>query len=776
MTAEERNQQRPEGSGSPDSGGAAQSGREFSPAQLDFLHEQAYLEQTKSLLRRTMLELFDLRDAEKRKLAEARENLVENQPASAGDPDNQNDTSHYLTELENQLAVYQLYNERLEKYSRARNTPYFGRIDFAEDGYPAESFYIGRQSLRDPKTYQIQVCDWRAPLASLFYQGLPGQASYRSPAGEITGRLLLKRQYEIQSGELKYFFDTDLHIKDDILKSVLSQQASPKMRAIVETLQEEQDRLIRSRDGKLLMIQGAAGSGKTSLALHRAAYLMYQEMKDALSAAEIMIISPNHLFTKYIDRVLPELGEDNIASLTFEDVFHANLSGNLALESRAEQLDRLLELQDEEAFLLERSEIRFKSSREFAVILGRLAEYYERRLKKLPDFYYHGSFIATSAELRQELLRDRAGIPAVKRLEQIRARLSEKIHKLRKGRLPELELFVSDFPDHQLEIRSFARLLSMKRTAYLNRALDQLVEVDPVGLYRRLFTDRPLFDRLAKGLTLPENIDALWAHCSRAELGYNDAPAITYLRLLLEGSAEYPRFRQVMVDEAQDYGPLHFLLLRKWFPRAEFTVLGDVQQSLIEDKGLDFYRQAAESLGQPEASLALLKESYRGTAQITRFCRRLAGQPELIIPFDRQGPEPELLSAPDRDGMLKRLLEQIKAWRAEGINSIAVITKTGAAAEALYRGLDGRAALQLVKEADKADLGRSLLLPAALAKGLEFDAVILWDAGAGTYAWPSQRNLLYVEASRALHRLALIYQGELTPLLRKPGSQPEETR
>ena len=734
---------------------------------LDFLHEKAYLEQTKSLLHRTMLDLFDLRDEEKKKLAQARENLIENQPASAGDPDNQNDTSHYLTELENQLAVYQLYQERLERYSRLQDSPYFGRVDFAEDGYPAESFYIGRQGLRDPKTYQIQICDWRTPLASLFYQGLPGRASYSSPSGEISGRLLLKRQYEIRRGELKYFFDTDLHIKDEILKSVLSQNASPKMKAIVETLQEAQDRLIRSREHKLLLIQGSAGSGKTSLALHRAAWLMYQELQDALKAAEIIIISPNHLFSKYIDRVLPELGEENIASLTFEDVFSANLQRHLPLESRTRQLDRLLELQKEEDFLLERAEIAFKSSAAFACILRRLASYYQRRLKKLPEFYYHGISIATSQELREELLRDRAGIPMVKRLEQMRARLSQKIYQLRKARLPELELFVSDYPDHQLEIPSFARLLSMKRTAYLNRQLEELTEVDVIGLYRRLFRDRALFHSLSRGLVLPECLDRLWEHCSQAELGYKDAPAVTYLRLLLEGSADYPQYRQVIVDEAQDYGPLHFLLLKKWFPRAEFTVLGDVQQSLMQDKSLDFFKEIAASLGEPAAPLAVLRETYRSTAEISEFCRRLAAQPELLVPFDRQGPKPALLKGKDPREMAELLLEQLRAWRAEGFGSIAVITKTSTAAEALYRELAGRAALQLVREADKADLGRSLLLPISLAKGLEFDAVLLWDTGAAVYRWPAQRNLLYVAASRALHRLALVYEGELTPLL--PG-------
>ncbi|MEA4891744.1 MAG: AAA family ATPase [Peptococcaceae bacterium] len=766
MTAEEKNQHHQQEAGA--SGGKSD---DLSRSQLDFLHEKAYLEQTKSLLHRTMLELFDLRDAEKQKLAEARESLAENQPASAGDPDNQNDTGQYLTELENRMAVFQLYNERLEKYSRLQDSPYFGRIDFAEEGFGAESFYIGRQSLRDPKTYQIQVCDWRTPLASLFYQCLPGEASYVSPAGKIRGRLLLKRQYEIRRGELKYFFDTDLHIKDDILKTVLSQQASPKMRAIVETLQETQDRLIRNRESRLLMIQGSAGSGKTSLALHRAAYLMYQEMKNALSAKEIIIISPNHLFTKYIDRVLPELGEENIASLTFEDVFLANFSGSLPLESRREQLDRLLGIRDQEEYLLECSEIAFKSSAEFALILRRLADYYERRIKELPEFYYHGQYIATSRELREELLRDRAGIPLAKRLGQMRSRLSEKLYKSRKARLPQLEDFTTNYPDHQLEVRSFARLLSMKRSKYLNRTLEKLTEIDAMGLYQRLFTDRALFDHLAKGIRLPENIEDLLKHCRQMPLGYNDAPALTYLRVLLEGSADYPQFRQVMVDEAQDYGPLHFLLLRKWFPRAEFTVLGDVQQSLAEDKKLDFYEQVAESLGLPGSPLAVLKETYRSTAEISAFCRRLAADPSLLLPFDRRGPEPALLQAADRAGMVELLTGQVKAYREEGLGSIAIITKTGAEAEALYRDLAGRIALQLVQEADKADLSRSLLLPVALAKGLEFDAVILWDAGANAYSWPAQRNLLYVAVSRALHRLALIYQGPPTPLLR---SKPAE--
>lgn len=749
----------------------------------DLLHEQAYLQQTLALIGRSLAELLGILDEEQEKLREARRELQENQPAFSDDRDKQLETAQYLSGLHTQLAVYQSYAGRLKKMNLLRDSPYFGRIDFAEEGRDAETYYIGRASLRDPVTYQIQICDWRSPLASMFYRAIPGQASFMAPDGEIAGRLILKRQYEIVEGKLQYFFDTDFHIKDGILKKILSQKASAQMKAIVESLQDAQDRLIRQKS-RVLLIQGSAGSGKTSLAMHRAAFLMYQDFQDALNAREILIISPNHLFSHYISHVLPELGEDNITSITFEDISAANTAGIAGLAPAGGSPDNLLAEGDRVRFMLLQDVHAFKHSAAFASLLARLADYYERHMLRLPDVYYHHRYISSGRELKEELLRDRGVLPLAKRLEQMRRRLSDKIHRQKKARLPALQEFVSNYPDHQLEIISFARLLSMKRGAYLNRLLDRLPELDISGLYRKLWGSA-LFYRLAKGLDLPGNVEEIRQACDHAVNGdshggnsggaFEPAPfdsgdtlGLMWLRLILEGTADHPQIRQVIVDEAQDYGSLHFMLLKKWFPKANFTILGDIQQCLVQQKDLANYQAISMALDEPACPTAILRASFRSTWEISAFCRRFLDSPDLLEPFQRHGQPVEILGARTKRQAANLLLQTISRFRADNTGSIAVICKTAAQAADLYAETKGKSALHLVRGGVGTDLSRSLILPLYLVKGLEFDGVILWDVSEDNYRWPEQKRFLYLAASRALHRLALIYSKRLSPLAEEP--------
>ena len=767
----------------------------------DLLHEQAYLKQTISLIQRGLAELIRVMDDEQEKLREAKLELQENQPAFADDRDKQAETAQYLSGLQTQLAAYRVYADRLKKLNMLSDSPYFGRVDFAEDCQKAESFYIGRASLRDPLTYQIQVCDWRSPLASIFYRSVPGKTSFMAPDGEISGSLLLKRQYEITKGELNYFFDTDFHIKDGVLKKLLSQKASARMKAIVESLQEAQDRLIRQKS-KVLLIQGAAGSGKTSLAMHRAAYLMYQDFQDSLSSSEIIIISPNHIFSRYISRVLPELGEENITSLTFDDISSVTgpASGTTSRDSRG--YDTLLSEKKRRNFLLLQDIRAFKHSAPFAALLTRLADYYERRVLRLPDVYLYNEYIATGQELKEDVLRDRRILPLAKRLEQTRRRLSEKIHARKKKRLPAIQEFVSDYPDHQLEILPFSRLLSMKRGAYLNKLLDNLPVIDIPGLYRRLWA-KDLFYYLARGLDLPDNIEEIRRVCEKianagtrvgasagtdavadkardgvtrgetargaqsavATVSPEDALGLIWLRLILEGTVEHQQIRQVIVDEAQDYGPLHFILLRKWFPKASFTVLGDIQQCMLQSRDLSHYQAIARALGEPDSGTAVLRASFRSTWEISSFCRGFLNAPDLMEPFERHGQPVEILGADTDREAVNLLLDTIDRFRADGIGTIAVICKTAAQVASLYSMTKGRSTLRPVSDSGATDLNRNLILPLYLAKGLEFDGVILWDVSRENYSWPEQKRFIYLAASRALHRLSLVYTGELSPLV-----------
>lgn len=731
--------------------------------------ECAYLDSVNNLLQHNI-------DRETKKLAQSRQDLLdvqsyvqENMASSAADTDKGADTSQYLNILNTQAASYQVILQKLKQYKLMQGTPYFGRIDFVEQGSDREAVYIGRGTLMDQDKYEIKVYDWRSPIASIFYRAGLGKAAYKAPDGEISGEVLLKRQYEIHQSKLHFFFDTELNIKDQMLVQALSQNASPQMKDIVETIQKEQDVIIRDVDSDLLMVQGTAGSGKTSVALHRVAYLMYQALAKPLVAHNVILISPNEIFSQYISQVLPDLGEEKINNLTFDLLIAQYLSEGQQMLSKAQQTEILLCSTDPAAQTLDREIAAFKTSTAFCTLLERLAWHYEHKVYRFPDIYHNNKYLANRQELKAELMRDRKTVPFTKRLSHIKERLLEKIHLSKKERLPELELFVTNYPDHQLEIRAFARLLSYKNSAGTMHAIQQLDQIDFSAIYSSLWQDRPLFYRLAKGLKLPPNIDEILAVCqSRWNpqlLNYEDGAGIAYLRILLEGTQSYLDIKQVVVDEVQDYGPLHFALLQHWFPKARYTVLGDVEQTVASPASLSLYEDIKNVLNKPKSTLAVLKQSFRNSYEISAFSSQFLNQPDQVLHFQRHGTAPAVFSLPDQAALDQKLINQIKSCRAQGHQSIAIICKTMAQASALVQRIRHLTPLRLITE-NSTELGSgTLVLPIYLAKGLEFDAVLLYQTTVENYQTPEDRRLLYIASTRALHHLSLFYSGEISPLI-----------
>jgi len=731
--------------------------------------ECSYLEAVNKLLKESIERETNNLVAARQSLIKAQEELQENMPYSAEDTDKSADTSQYLNIVYAQAASYQVSLQKLRLYQRLEGSPYFGRIDFTEKGLPRESFYIGRGTLRDPESFRIMVYDWRAPVSSLFYRAGLGPASYQAPDGEISGEVDLKRQYDIKKGSLNFFFDTEVNIHDEMLIRALSQNASAKMRDIVETIQKEQDMIIRDSESDLLMVQGTAGSGKTSVALHRVAYLMYQSLARPLAAHNVLVISPHEVFSTYISQVLPDLGEENINSLTFEILIAQYLTQGQQMLTRAQQLETLLITKSYKSQKLARDTAAFKTSAAFCTILERYARYYEHKIYRFPDIYYNGSYIATRQELKEESLRDRLTIPFTKRLEQIKKRLLQKLHQAKRKRLPELEEFVTNYPDHQLEIRSFARLLSYKHSAGLLHMIMQIDQIDFTALYRSLFVDPVLFYNLARGLTLPDNIDEILAFCRQSGdpqiLSYEDALAKAYLKILLDGTKTYPDIKQIVVDEFQDYGPLHYALLNRIFPKASYTIIGDIHQSVANVGNLSLFEDIKKILNKKKSSLAVLRQSFRSSYEISLFSQQFLTDPNDTVHFERHGTPPIIRFFTDQNSLDRGIIEYIRYCRSQGYESIALICKTMAQAKALYKRLRQQTPLRLITENSTELVSGALVLPVYLAKGLEFDSVLLYQTNAENYNSPDDRRLLYIGATRALHHLALYYSGRLSPLV-----------
>ena len=393
--------------------------------------------------------------------------------------------SQYLNPVTDKIIDYEEEEHKILLLENMIRSPYFARIDFRFDGDEEfEKVYIGRSSLKKNNYQEIAVYDWRSPLASVFYRFLTGKAFYDAPCGRITGELGLKRQYEINDGKLAYYFDADVQIVDTFLRQLLSQNTTAKMKAIVETIQQEQDLVIRDMENDLLMVQGVAGSGKTSIALHRAAYLMYQGSQTKLCANNIMVISPNSVFEQYISHVLPELGEDNVLSALFDD-----LLGTLLKDRRIQPKNDFLEdlIHDPQQGDVLKQSIVWKTSGLFSEIAGLFLDDIPSRWIPFEDVYYDGKCVATRQALRDKIL-ERPETPLGIRLGQLEGYILELIFGTGDGR----------------------GLRAEKNS--VKQQIQRFTKLDVVGLYRILFHDEAYFYSLLPDKKPSGSLKGIWEY------------------------------------------------------------------------------------------------------------------------------------------------------------------------------------------------------------------------------------------------------------------------
>lgn len=446
------------------------------------------------------------------------------------------------------------YEEKERMIVRLKNlikSPYFARIDFQfEDEDVPEKVYIGRSSLTGENAWEIYIYDWRSPIGSVFYRFMTGKAFYDAPCGRIKGIVTLKRQYEIENGVLKYFFDANIPIYDKFLRQMLSENTSAKMKAIVETIQQEQDIVIRDIENDLLMVQGVAGSGKTSIALHRVAYLMYWGLQEKLSANNIIIISPNSVFKQYISNVLPELGEENVIFTVFEDILRLVLKSS-DFQPRNEFLEKSLSNAPHKAVM--KNSMRFKMSVEFLNILNQFIDDIPRRWILFEDVYDEGICVVDKQILKNRIL-DRLEIPLGMNL----------------GHLEDYILDLVAGVGHKRKSKIEVEMVKSK--------IEKFTKLDVVGLYRKLFSDEAYFGELMKESCSVERIKEIWnftrENLESDRLYYDDAIAIAYLYLKIYGTNEYREIRQVVIDEAQDYDPLQYEIFRFLFSKCKIHNFG----------------------------------------------------------------------------------------------------------------------------------------------------------------------------------------------------------
>lgn len=674
-----------------------------------------------------------------------------------------------LGQQERNLAFYQQQVRRLE---RMLGTPYFGRIDFREPGVDqAQRIYVGIGTLHDPKTGELEVFDWRAPVCSLFYDAELGPAQYECQDGVISGEVTLKRQFRVTDGHLEFMFDTDLKIDDEMLQELLGRQTDEKMRSIVTSIQREQNRVIRDQDHGLLLVQGPAGSGKTAIALHRAAYLLYKH-RDSLSAKDIVIFSPNRVFGDYISAVLPELGEENVRQTTMHEYALRELQPRFHVEGMYSQLEYLLAPRHDHDFSVRLEAIRYKASLHFLEVLRN----YVRSLESggattFWDVVYGGNVIMSKEEMERLFTESYRDLALTKRLEKIRQRALYLLEPVEEARRQEWREILTSGPDRMFEweIKSESRRRTKEEFAPLKARLASWASFDYIAAYGHLFENAQLFRQLSGGQEPPAGWGRICkqttAALAQGRLFYEDVAPMLYLKRALEGGPILHSVRHVIVDEGQDYTPLQYEVLGMVFPRCSLTVLGDLHQTIHPYMHASNHTEIAEALGREDSTFVCLTKSYRSTQQIMAFARHLLVEPDKVEVVRRNGPKPLLCPVPSEEDLCETLVHALEHLRASGYGSIAVLCKTDAEARWVHHKVQDRVPAHLLTAEDEHFRRGLLVLPAYLAKGLEFDAVVIYDASASKYR-EEERGLLYTACTRALHELHVYYTGEPTPLLR----------
>ena len=711
------------------------------------------------------------------------------------------DYDGYSTSMETALSIHQqqqLLSERehawqhsakqLDTVERLEKRPYFARVDFKENGEDKpETIYIGLGSFAD-KDDHFLIYDWRAPISSVYYDGKLGKVTYNSPEGEITVDMTKKRQFMIEDGKIINMFDTNESIGDQMLLSVLSEKSSTQMKSIVTTIQREQNKIIRNTSADLLFVQGAAGSGKTSAILQRIAFLLYR-YRGNLTSSDVIMFSPNQLFNDYIKNVLPEMGEQNMVQMTYWQFVARRLPG-MNVESLFKQF---------EDQTTDTSISKFKDSVSFFNLLTRYAKrlnkrgvifkniYFRDKKKpyfdkdKIKEIYYsfneNYSLANRIDATREELIKmlNRKITPETKR-----AWVARTIEGMSQQELNDLY----DRPDQEFESEA-------KEEAFLGR---KIVLAALKGVHKRILHNHFLNMRaqyLSFLRAVPKMVDlSKWDidedewmkhvedvkdNFKKHDIAMSDVSAYLYLYDLVTGRRTDFEMRYAFIDEIQDYTPFQLAYLKYNFPRAKFTMLGDLNQAIFtKDEGCNLLKQISGLFDPKKTDVVQLTKSYRSTKELTNFTKQILRQGEKIEAFNRKGPKPVIWGR-KTDEEAVAVLSNVLRDNKEHKMTTAVITKDLASAKFVHKMLEDRGEkATLIATANQRLVDGTLIIPSYLAKGLEFDAVIMWGASKENYHRLDETQLVYTITSRAMYKLDIIYTGEKSPLLDVDKSTYEE--
>lgn len=657
----------------------------------EFERERNYLNKTVSLIRKKISklgqELFD----DDSKVLEFKKLIWDTHTEM--DP---NEMRSMMAESDLQVSIMQSKGNYLQRLFRIQNKPYFGSIRFKEEGSEEEdNIYIGITHVEDKLDYYVH--DWRSPICSMFYDYETGPASYKAPSGIIKGNIIKKRQYIIEDAELKHIFDNDLNISDSLLQEVLAEESSDKMKNIVNTIQEEQNKVIRNTEDKNLIVEGIAGSGKTSVALHRIAFLLYRIPN--LTSNNVVVFTPNKVFSEYISNVLPELGEDNTYDMTFYDLLCQNINEYKDIENFTDFISRYYKSNVDNYDM-----VKYKQSDE---IIKDIDSYINNLLStiKFNNKLEYDNFIEIDTEELNNMLNYKYNrFPLFERIKEISKRIASNNYEGSTKNASSIEKKLKELLNIKLDLKDiFNNFYQSEYSKYKDKVNDKY-------------------------------------------LYYEDACIFLYIKSLLVGFNTNHVIKEIVIDEAQDYNKLQYLIIKKTFKTSNYTILGDTNQTINPYYKYDSLEELI-SIFESSKYITLTK-TYRSTGKIIDYTNKILGLNHVTA--IRNDKASDIIF---RNNITKNdFLTDINNLKTIS-KSIAIITKNDKEAEKVYNMLKDDLDIMLIDGFGhiKRDL---VVVPSYVAKGLEFDSVIIYTDEDNKYQ-EKDKYLFYVACTRAQHNLII---------------------
>lgn len=707
----------------------------------------------------------------------------------------------YDLEKENTEKIYNLLKKDIESYEEAIRTPYFARVDFTERLGALEEIYIGKQGISSSTDGEEVVVDWRAPVADLYYSGTGGDAYYKAPSGVIDGELSLKRRFLYKDDDIDRIFDegiNELYISseegvdlvDEFLKINLEESKGKKLKEVVATIQKEQNDIIRWPKNLPIIVQGSAGSGKTTIALHRLAYLLYR-YRESMEGKDILVLAPNKIFLDYISEILPSLGSKDVAQTTFQDLVIKYLKLKGKIKSKDDKLKDIIETEDGTLKKLIVNSSKVKGNLVFKTIIDRYIALLDSSSLEIEDIKVCGYILFSKREITRLYLKDLKLYPINKRKDEIKRylnlKLKEKIEILLLNvdrewdlKIKEIKLNFEDSNDRRVKLRelyderdTIKNSIKQDSKRIMNEYFKNWRGITSKDIYLNMFKDETVFD-IAVDNRIPFNLleymkKEVINNFESGIIDEDDLAALLYIHILLEGIEEKSKFKHIVIDEAQDYSPLQIEVITNLTKGNSLTLVGDLAQGIYYYKGIKTWEDITEKIFNGNATYISLTQSYRSTVEIIDFAKSVLEAQNLGIasarPVLRHGDKPIIKKSSDKKESAKIIDEIIKDIENNGKSSIGIITRTLEEGKDLEKNMKKycKRKIQVIKGNEKDTPENIVIIPSYLTKGLEFDGTIIYNPLEENYNDNLlNQRLLYVALTRALHYEYIVAEGEIT--------------